>query len=245
MGVSLRFWLPRVFAACCILALTGCHPPVTPSGNQTSSSQTSLTVQQDPIYKSAVAQFSRHDFPDALASINVLLSKSQYSQNSTDHAFLLHQQAICRHAIDPHISADLAPISRPPFLPVHVPLTIAQADCGPRALLLLCPQFGVHTNLASLRQMAGTTPKGTTMAGLAHAATLLGLKAKGIQVDKQALMQVSLPAIAWYDSNHYVNLLSVSEEQATIRDPNKPQEENIPTNELLGRSSGILLTLSR
>lgn len=112
-------------------------------------------------------------------------------------------------------------------------------------MLLLCPQFGIHTNIVSLRQIAGTTPKGTTMAGLAHAATLLGLKAKGIQVDKQALTQISLPAIAWYDSNHYVNLLSVSDEQATIRDPNKSKEEAIPTNELLGRSSGILLTLSR
>lgn len=245
MCVSLRFWLPRVFVVCSVLALTGCHSPSSPSVNQTVSSQTSLTVQQDPAYKNAVAQFSRRDFPGALANIDVLLSKPQYLQASSNHNFLLHQQAICRHAIDPYIPAEIALVSPLPSLPVHVPLTAAQADCGPRALLLLCPQFGIHTNIVSLRQMAGTTPKGTTMAGLAHAAILLGLKAKGVQVDKQALTQASLPAIAWYDSNHYVNLLSVSDEQATIRDPNRSKEEAISTNELLGRSSGILLTLSR
>ncbi len=245
MCVPLRFWLPRVFVACSVLALTGCHSPSLPSTNQTASSQISLTVQQDPAYKSAVGQFSKHDFSEALANIDALLDKPQYVHNPTDYAFLLHQQAICRHAINPHVPTDAASISLPVPRLVPVPLTAAQADCGPRALLLLCPQFGVHTTLASLRQMAGTTPKGTTMAGLAHAATLLGLKAKGVQVDKQALTQASLPAIAWYDSNHYVNLLSVSDEQATIRDPNRSKEEAISTNELLGRSSGILLTLSR
>lgn len=245
MAVPLRFWLPRVFVVCSVLAFTGCHFPSSPSINRSVPSQTSLTVQQDPAYKNAVAQFSRRDFPGALANIDVLLSKPQYLQTSSNHNFLLQQQAICRHAIDPRVAANATPVSSPlPHL-VHVPPTAARADCGPRALLLLCPQFGIHTSLVSLRRMAGTTPKGTTMAGLAHAATLLGLKAKGVQVDKQALTQISLPAIAWYDSNHYVNLLSVSDDQATIRDPNKPKEEAIPTNELLGRSDGILLTLSR
>ena len=124
-------------------------------------------------------------------------------------------------------------------------MTVAQADYGPRALLLLCPSFGIHTDLATLRRQAGTTPKGTTLQGLSHAATALGLKAKGIQVDRQALAHVSLPAVVWYDGNHYIDLLAVSDEQVTIRDPNKPKEEDISTNELLGRSGGILLTLSR
>lgn len=83
------------------------------------------------------------------------------------------------------------------------------------------------------------------MKGLARAAKSLGLKAQGVNVDKQALEQLSDPAIAWYDGNHYVALLSVEGEQATIHDPNKPNEEVLPINELLGRSGGFLLTLSR
>lgn len=233
-------------AAVCALALAGCHSQALRlSAAPQTSSQTHLGVQSDAVYQQAVGQFSRHDFKDALAGINSLLAKPQFAQNPADHSFLLHQQAICRHAIDPHIPADLPPTSSASAIPAHVPLTAAQADCGPRALLLLCPQFGVHANLDTLRRQAGTSPKGTTMQGLAHAAGALGLKAKGVQVDRQALTQVSLPAIAWYDGNHYVDLLAVSDQQATIRDPNKPKEEDISTNELLGRSSGILLTLSR
>ena len=239
----------RRYGGISLLLLGGCHARTAdyplPLAHVASPSTTALTIQQDAIYKKAVVQFSHHDFPGALAGINVLLDKPQYAHNSTDHLFLLHQRAICRHAIDPRVSADDRPVSPPLVPPAHAPLTIAQADCGPRALLLLCPQLGVHASLDTLRQAAGTTTKGTSMAGLSRAAASLGLQAKGVQVDKQALAQVSLPAIAWYDSNHYVDLLSVSEEKAVIRDPNKPGEEEISTNELLGRSSGILLTLSR
>jgi len=110
---------------------------------------------------------------------------------------------------------------------------------------MLCPQLGVRTTLDTLRRQAGTTAAGTTMKGLARAAKSVGLKAQGINMDKQALKQLSDPAIAWYDGNHYVALLSIDGEQATIHDPNKPNEEVLPINELLGRSGGFLLTLSR
>lgn len=229
-----------------LVLLAGCHAKTAErSPAHAVAPFAALTAQQDPVYKNAVVRFSRHDFPGALAGINALLDKPQYTRDSADHFFLLHQRAICRHAIDPRIAADDRPATPPPAHPTPAPLIIAQADCGPRALLLLCPQLGVHASLDTLRQKAGTTAKGTTMTGLSHAAASLGLQAKGVQVDKQALAQVSLPAIAWYDSNHYVDLLSVSQEKAVIRDPNKPEEEEISTNELLGRSSGILLTLSR
>jgi ABC-type bacteriocin/lantibiotic exporter with double-glycine peptidase domain len=64
-------------------------------------------------------------------------------------------------------------------------------------------------------------------------------------VDKAALEQLSPPAIVWVDGNHYVALLSVTGERATIHDPNQPTEEVIPIQELLQRSGGVLLTLSR
>lgn len=235
----------RLIMILCALTLVGCRPQTSPPNSTQQSSQNHLSVQSDAVYRQATEQFSKHDYKDALVGINSLLANSQFASNPADHAFLLHQQAICRHAIDPRVPLDTPAASPPSTIRARAPLTVAQADCGPRALLLLCPSFGIHTNLATLRRQAGTTPKGTTLQGLAHAATVLGLKAKGVQVDKQALAQVSLPAIVWYDGNHYINLLSVSEEQATIRDPNKPKEEDISTNELLGRSGGILLTLSR
>ena len=64
-------------------------------------------------------------------------------------------------------------------------------------------------------------------------------------MDLPALERLSQPAIVWVDGNHYVALLSVEGQQATIHDPNQPNEEVLPVNKLLQRSGGVLLTLSR
>lgn len=119
------------------------------------------------------------------------------------------------------------------------------ADCGPRALFLICQEQGVLSSLAELRRTAGTTVKGTTLAGLAKAAKAQGWKAAGVQVDRQALAQMSGPAIAWIDGDHYIAVLSVSGDTATVHDPNKPQKEEMALDDLLRRCGGIVLTLSR
>lgn len=233
------------------LLLFGCHHQRSsasnkagPQGADALASVNGLPVQQSENYQAAVRQFARHQYPAALASIDGLLRQSQYQQKPADRAFLLHQQAICRHAIDPRVAASV-PVPTPPVDHHPTSRLASQADCGPRVLLMLCPQLGVRTTLDTLRRQAGTTAAGTTMKGLARAAKAVGLKAQGVSMDKQALKQLSDPAIAWYDGNHYVALLSVDGEQATIHDPNKPDEEVLPINELLGRSGGFLLTLSR
>ncbi len=254
-------WKSRVFLRCGVqstlllasLCLSGCHVQHTAlTANQTEppGSATGLSggtaVQQSVEYKDAVRRYSRHDYSAALTKINYLLQQPQYQQKPTDRAFLLHQQAICRHAINPQLAVS-ASLAAPIYsrAPPPTPRLASQADCGPRALLLLCPQFGVHTTLDRLRKQAGTTAVGTSMQGLARAAKSIGLKAQGVQMDRQAVEQISDPAIVWYDGNHYLALLSVNGEQATVHDPNKSSEEILPVNELLGRSEGFLLTLSR
>jgi len=99
--------------------------------------------------------------------------------------------------------------------------------------------------LSNLRQQAGTTGKGTTLTGLAHAAKYMGFKTEGVQVDRMALSSLRSQAIAWVDGDHYVAMLSVNRDHATIHDPNYANEEVISTGELLRRSGGVLLLLSR
>jgi ABC-type bacteriocin/lantibiotic exporter with double-glycine peptidase domain len=103
----------------------------------------------------------------------------------------------------------------------------------------------VPATLQELTRAAGTTPQGTTLAGLARAAKRHGLKASGVQMDLPALANLSSPAIAWMDGSHYVAVLRVNGDTATIHDPNKPGKEDLPLRDLLGRSGGILLTLQR
>ena len=128
-------------------------------------------------------------------------------------------------------------------------LSPSDADCGPRALALVSERLGTKANVARLRQLAGTTGKGTSMAGLAKAAHSLGLKAEGVQVSREALEEIELPAIAWINERHYVALLQISgegnEATATIHDPNKAEEETMSKERLLRMCSGYLLLIHR
>lgn len=64
-------------------------------------------------------------------------------------------------------------------------------------------------------------------------------------MNPQALSELSRPALAWVEADHYVAVLSVNGNRATIYDPNQPKEETITTPQLWSRCGGILLTLSR
>jgi len=64
-------------------------------------------------------------------------------------------------------------------------------------------------------------------------------------VDRAALAELRHPAVAWVDGAHYVAVLGTDDEHATIHDPNQPHEETLPIDELLTRSGGMLLRLSR
>lgn len=105
--------------------------------------------------------------------------------------------------------------------------------------------LGVTANERTLRKQAGATQAGTSMEGLAKAASIQGLRAEGVQVDLEALRALDSPAIAWVEGNHYIAVLSVSGNRTMIHDPNHAKEETIATDELLRRSGGILLKLSR
>jgi hypothetical protein len=125
----------------------------------------------------------------------------------------------------------------------------AAGDCGPRALLLACDALGVRASLPALTKAAGMGPRGTSLQGLKRAAESLKLKAEGVQASREALPDVTTPAIAWTHRDHFITLLALSGRgeggTATIRDPNEPHERTISQESLLQSSGGYLLTLSR
>ena len=85
------------------------------------------------------------------------------------------------------------------------------------------------------------------MEGLTQAAKAVGLKAKGVQVSREALAEVEMPAIAWVNSSHYVAVYSAQgvgdAGTAVIQDPNVGKEETISAERLLRMCSGYLLLI--
>lgn len=247
MNKHSRLWRPCFsgLALAALLSLTGCtsslsHPPLHGSPAESAALNGALLVQTSPVYQHALDRYARHDYQGAFALIQTLSAQPQISRDAAARAFLGQQARICRHALDPRVS--LNPVLDTPH-PAAV--TARRADCGPRALLLVCKHEGVQANLTALTREAGTTARGTTMAGMAQAARAHGFRAVGVQVDPQALSQLASPALAWVEADHYVAVLSVDHDQAVIHDPNQPKEETISTSELWSRCGGVLLTLSR
>ncbi len=80
---------------------------------------------------------------------------------------------------------------------------------------------------------------------LAQAAKAVGLQAEGVQVSREALPDVDMPALAYVNSNHFVLVEEMQGrgESGTVRihDPNHAQEETISQERLLRLCSGYLL----
>jgi hypothetical protein len=198
-------------------------------------------VQSSALYQQARQDCTRHDFRLAADHLQMLARTPGLAPDAL--AFVVQQREIClRDAGIPSPASVVVTASAPARSP-------ADADCGPRALLLVCQKLGVKTNVETLRKSAGTTAKGTTMAGLQQAAQKLGLKAEGVQVSREALPDIAPPALVWLHRDHFAVLTGIrgrgEDAQCTIRDPNHPGEETWLQEKLLQQSSGVLLLIHR
>ncbi len=229
------------------LGLSGCHARSSPTAisavparSLTTLSSAVSQVRSSPLYQQAQQDCKRHDYRKAADRLHTLARTPGLTPDAV--AFCNTQRDICLK--DAGLSPAVAPVSSP-----SATLPAPDGDCGPRALLLVCQRLGVKTTLPQLRTAAGTTAQGTTLAGLQQAAQKVGLQAEGVQVNRQALPDTALPAIAWVNRNHYVALLALSgigdTATATIHDPNKPTEETLSQEQLLQRCGGFLLLLRR
>ena len=157
-------WKPRAFSRRCVgLALlslpaflVGCHQQRTSRVAVQAEPLSLVPAQQSPQYRAAACLFARHDYRAALAGVDALLHQPQYQERPADLDFLRRQEAICLRAVDPHATPPRLAASAPALASLPMPRPISQSDCGPRALLLICPRFGVHTTLDALRRQAGT-----------------------------------------------------------------------------------------
>ena len=215
----------------------------------------SASVRSHPDYKRAEKLFQEGKREESRALLAGLLkSKALLPQ---DREFLNRQIAIVASPSPPapvRSTRKLVALTPPPSGGIFSPGgggIANKADCGPRALKLAADALGLKSEIGVLTRAAGTDKNGTSLEGLEKAAKSLGLKPEGVQVDRDALLQVPTPAIAWFDGNHYVALLKVSTNPVTgsssarIHDPNEGVEKTLPIEELLSRSGGIVLTLRK
>ena len=239
-----------------LLLLTGCRsgtppPAAVPVANRTTASVrfSDAHVRSLPLFHEAETDCSVKQFRAAADKLARLATDKSLTPPERD--FCLEQRNLCLKD---------AGLPAPPFAPSpssvstklhapHKPLSPEEANCGPRALLLVGESIGVKASLPALQKAAGTTGNGTTFAGLQRAAASLGLKTEGVQMSREALATLDTPAIAWVNENHYLAVLRVQGDGETktalVHDPNEPHEKTISQEALLRASSGYLLLLHR
>jgi hypothetical protein len=214
-----------------------------PSGPAAVETTADLTAQSSPEYTRARQRFAARDYAGALVLLDQLLARPSLTE--ADRRFLEQQRTLCRDAQEGRSGTPVGPVPSPvPATSRTAEATSATADCGPRALLLVCQSLNIPATLPQLTRVAGTTDQGTTLKGLAKAADAVGLKAKGVQMDENALARLSTPAVAWVEGNHFVAVLRVHGDSVTVRDPSAKEKEVLPLRELIARSGGVMLLLS-
>ena len=92
-----------------------------------------------------------------------------------------------------------------PFLKQH-----DQSDCGAACLGMICKYYKMPIGLNRLRDMSNVSRYGTSMAALAEAAETIGFVTRGVRTGYEALMRTELPAILYWEGNHFVVLYQIT-----------------------------------
>lgn len=94
------------------------------------------------------------------------------------------------------------------------------SSCGPASLKYLMHLSGVDVTEAELAALAGTTQTGTSLLGLATAASYYGFEAEAWQLDRTKPDQLRTPAIVYLpDRKHFVVVTQVTAQQVVVADP--------------------------
>ena len=120
-------------------------------------------------------------------------------------------------------------------------------DCGAACLASVCAHYGLQFPVARIRQYAFTDQKGTNILGLVEAANKLGLSAKGVRAQFEALQIVPKPTIAHIVVKevlqHFVVIYKVTDTHITYMDPGDGRMHKKTNEEFQAEWTGVLVLM--
>ena len=110
-------------------------------------------------------------------------------------------------------------------------------DCGAASLAMVCRYFGRRVSLPRIRQLAHTALDGTSLKSIVGAANELGLSSRAVKVGPDDLDNLSIPAVAHWEGNHWVVVSRIGKRHVHIVNP-ASGPERVTRTEFLEKWSG-------
>ena len=93
-------------------------------------------------------------------------------------------------------------------------------DCGPTCLRMVAKYYGKTFSREFLRDKAGITRVGVTMAGIADAAEAIEMRTLGIRIALESLVnEVPTPCIVPWRQKHFVVVFKTTKDKIFVADP--------------------------
>ena len=93
------------------------------------------------------------------------------------------------------------------------------AECGAASLGIILAHLGRWVPLEELREACGVSRDGSNAAGIVRAGERYGLRIRGWRKEVESVSEVKLPAILFWEFNHFLVLEGISEDRFHLNDP--------------------------
>lgn len=118
------------------------------------------------------------------------------------------------------------------------------AECGHACITMLCNYHGHKIDLPALRAMEPPSLSGTSLLEVMRIFEKMNFHVRALKVEDSELKFISLPAILYWDMNHFVVLKSVSKKNAVIYDP-AVGERKLSLKTFFSFFSGVVLEIEK